>query len=78
MMTQRLDNAVFGNLTAIHSPVDLKTQKITGTNCQIKIHLSIETIKFLMKYNLQYFVSKFLLDIQFSLLNTITKFEQVS
>ena len=33
-------------------PGDLKTRKSTGTSCQIKIHFSIRTTKFLMKYNL--------------------------
>ena len=32
--------------------VDLKTRKSTGTSCQIEIHFSSQTSKFLIKYNL--------------------------
>ena len=31
---------------------DLKTRKSTGTSCQIEIHFSSRTSKFLIKYNL--------------------------
>ena len=33
-------------------PGDLKTRKRTGTSCQIEIHFSIKTTKFLFKYTL--------------------------
>ncbi len=33
-------------------PGDLKTRKKTGTSCQIEIHFSIKTTKFLFKYTL--------------------------
>lgn len=39
----------------------VSTEKHLGTSCQIEIHFSIRTSKFVMKYN--YFVSKFLLDL---------------
>ena len=31
---------------------DLKTRKSTGTSCQIEIHFSSQTSKFLIEYNL--------------------------
>ena len=31
---------------------DLKTRKSTGTSCQIEIHSSSQTSKYLIKYNL--------------------------
>ena len=34
---------------------DLKTRKSTGTSCQIEIHFSSHTSKFLMKYDLRRF-----------------------
>ena len=34
---------------------DLKTRKSTGNSCQIEIHFSSQTSKFLMKYNLPRF-----------------------
>ena len=36
----------------ISTPGDLKTRKRTGTSCQIEIHFSIKTTKFLFKYTL--------------------------
>ncbi len=33
-------------------PDDLKTRNRTGTSCQIEIHFSIKTTKFLFKYTL--------------------------
>ena len=36
----------------IHHLGDLKTRKSTGTTCQIEIHFSSQTSKFLIKYNL--------------------------
>ncbi len=56
-----MNGNVFGNKTS-HSqrvfrahtyyPGDLKTRKRTGTSCQIEIHFSIKTTKFLFKYTL--------------------------
>ncbi len=40
-----------GSLSRI-LPGDLKTRKRTGTSCQIEIHFSIKTTKFLFKYTL--------------------------
>ena len=55
---------------------DLKTRKSTGTSCQIEIHFSSQTSKFLIKYNLLRFqISGGLIII--SLLNMIAKFQQV-
>ncbi len=34
------------------APGDLKTRKRTGTSCQIEIHFSFKTTKFLFKYTL--------------------------
>ena len=34
---------------------DLKTRKSTGSSCQIEIHFSSQTSKFLIKYNLLWF-----------------------
>jgi hypothetical protein len=34
----------------IDMPDDLRTWKSTGTSCEIEIHFSVQTIKFLMKY----------------------------
>ena len=35
----------------IYWPGDLKTRRSTGTSCQIEIHFSSQTSKFLIKYN---------------------------
>jgi hypothetical protein len=40
----------------IDMPDDLRTWKSTGTSCEIEIHFSVQTIKFLMKYK---FFSRF-------------------
>ena len=34
---------------------DVKTRKSTGTSCQIEIHFSSQTSKFIIKYNLHRF-----------------------
>ena len=59
-----------------HLPLDLKTRNNTGTSCQIEIHFSIQLSN--SSYNIIYFVSKFLAVLKFSLLKTVTKFQQVS
>ena len=40
------------SFTLRNTPRDLKTRKRTGTTCQIEIHFSIKTAKFLFKYTL--------------------------
>ena len=55
---------------------DLNTRKSTGTSCQIEIHFSSQTSKFLIKYNLlQFQISG---GLYFSLLTMTTKSQQVS
>ena len=56
----------------------LKTRKNTGTSCPIEIHFSVQTTKFLLKYNLPYIVSKFTIDLKLSLRYFFTKFLHVS
>ena len=42
----------FVTVSTFYEPGDLKTRKRTGTSCQIEIHFSIKTTKFLFKYTL--------------------------
>ena len=57
-------------------PGDLKTRKIIDISCQMDIHFSIQTTHFLMKYSLLCLQTSGRLII--TLLNMITKFEQLS
>ena len=58
-------------------PGDLKTWKRAGTSCQIEIHFSIKTTKFLFKYTLlcSQIYDRF---IMLFIKNIITKFQRVS
>jgi hypothetical protein len=64
-------------LYIVKLPDDLKTGKSTDTSCKIEIHFSIQTTKFLIKYNLLCFqISD--RPIIFFTINIFTKFQQVS
>jgi hypothetical protein len=49
---QSQNYTIYFAVETLHPPVDLKIWKSTGSSFKIEIHFSIETTKFLVKYNL--------------------------